>query len=206
VAGLFIMNWDVIITALITAGGMYFFPEMGKFISARFSKTPQERRDESRNLSAKTESEIVKAANDLVAGSMAASKAVAENLLRSNEYLKQEVSELRTENTALEGQIEAIKEARRIREEETKAERDELQAKIKAELIESRDIRIENAEKEKRIGRLEDIVIRQSEYMDTQNTALKRAGIPVPQNGELLESARRLRLTREERERLKAGK
>jgi len=200
------MNWEVIITALITAAGMYFFPELGKFISARFSKTPQERRDESRNLSAKTESEIVKAANDLVTGSMAASKAVAESLLRSNEYLKQEISELRDENALLEGQIEAIKEARRLKEIDLQAEHAEAQVKLKAALIESRDIRIESQEKEKRITRLEDIVIKQSEYMDTQNTAMKAAGISVPQNGELLESARRLKLTREERERLKAGK
>lgn len=159
-------------------------------------------RPEIRNLDAQTESQIVKAANEIAAGSTV----TIANMLRSNEFLKQELSELRGENTKLETQIEAIKEARRVREEETKIERETLEAKIKAELIDSKGIRIENAEKEKRISRLEDIVVRQCEYMDTQNTALKAANIPVPQNGELLESARRLKLTREERERLKAKK
>ena len=186
------MNFENIIVALVTAAGMYFFPEMGKFISARFSKTPQERTDESKNLSAKTEGEIVRAANDLVAGSAAASKVVAENLLRSIEYLKLELSETRAENSKLETEIDTIK-----------LSREDTQVALKAALIESRDIRIENVEKEKRIGRLERAMINQGGYIDTLKTAMIKAGVDVPLNGEVMDSVRRMQLSIEQREALK---
>lgn len=100
-------------------------------------------------------------------------------------------------------EMEAEQETHRIARN---AEIDELKTKIQADLMDTRELRIENLDKEKRVNRLEAIAIRQSEYIDAQNTLLKAAGIPVPLNGELLESARRLKLSREERERLKAGK
>jgi hypothetical protein len=50
------------------------------------------------------------------------------------------------------------------------------------------------------------MVVKQSEYIDMMKTAMQKAGVDVPLNGELLRSAYRLKLSIEERERLKAGK
>ena len=189
------MNWEVIITALITAAGMYLFPELGKVLAARLGKTPQERREENKNLSAKTEGEIVRAANDLVAGSAAASKVVAENLLRSIEYLKLELTEARAENSKLETEIDTIK-----------ISREEARVQLKAQAIESKDTLIENAELKKQVNKLEVMFVKMGKYIDTQNEDMRKAGIPVTQNGELMDSVRRLQLSIEQRERLKAGK
>jgi predicted RNase H-like nuclease (RuvC/YqgF family) len=133
----------------------------------------------------------VKSANEIAAGSTVA----VTNLLRAIEYQKQEVAELIAKNDKLEADIENIKEARK-----------ESQANLTAALIESRDIRIDNVEKEKRIGKLERGMINQGKYIDTLKTAMQEAGLPVPLNGEVMDSVRNMQLSIEERERLKAGK
>jgi TolA-binding protein len=73
-------------------------------------------------------------------------KAVAAATRLNDEYQEQ-VKELR-------GEIEAIKEARRLREIETQNERDELQARIKAELIETRNMRADYLEHKKEVADL----------------------------------------------------
>ena len=185
------MDWNTIITILVTAIATHFFPEVGKFISARFSKTPQERKDESKHLSAKTESEIVKSANEIAAGSTVA----VTNLLRAIEYLKLELVDARSENAKLEADVSAIKKSR-----------EESQANLTAALIESKDIRIDNIEKGKRIDQLERGMVNQGKYIDTLKTAMQKADIPVPLNGEVMDSVHRMQLSIEQRERLKAGK
>ena len=167
------MNWELVITALITAVCTAITP----ILIARYSKNKAER-----------ESGLV--SDYLNIADMTGAQ------------LERKINQV----DRLEKEIEAIKEARRKREEETRAEREELEAKIKAELIDSRDIRIENAEKEKRIARLERAMISQGKYIDTLKTAMQKAEIPVPLNGEVMDSVRRMQLSIEERERLKAGK
>ena len=110
------------------------------------------------------------------------------------------------ERDALEKRIDAMEAEQEIHRINRDAEIAELKARIQSDLHDTRELRIEYAEKEKRITKLENMVVKQSEYIDNMNTAMKAANIPVPQNGELLRSAHRLRLSIEERERLKAGK
>jgi len=182
------MGWTLIIVTLISAVAGSI---LGPVLSARLSKTPQERKDESRNLSAKTESEITKAAKEIADGSTVA----VTNLLRSIEYLKLELGEARAENIKLEGEIDTIKTSR-----------EESQANLTAALIDSREIRADNAEKEKRITKLEKMIVNQGKYLDTVKTAAQEAGIKVPLNGEVMDSVRKMQFSIEERERLKAGK
>lgn len=102
--------------------------------------------------------------------------------------------------------LEAKIDAQDVEIETIKESREESKVKLKAALIESRDIRTDNAEKEKRITKLESMIVKQSEYIDEMKNAMQAANISVPLNGELLRSAYRLKLSIEERERLKAGK
>lgn len=106
----------------------------------------------------------------------------------------------------LEAEIATIKAARVKREEQLEHEHDETQARLKAALIESRDIRADNAEAQKQIIKLENTVIKMGKYIDTIKTSMQAANIEVPLNGELMDSVRRLQLSVEQRERLKAGK
>lgn len=112
-----------LITALISS----LTGALAAILVARYSKTHDERRGESRNLSAKTESEIVKAANDIAAGSTVA----VTNLLRSIEYLKQELAEVKAENTTLE----TLRTARDARI-------DELEKKQEHDLKETNELRL----------------------------------------------------------------
>ena len=98
-------------------------------------------------------------------------------------------------------------EAKRIeREKETEAERAELQARIQSELHDAKMLRIEDAEKGQRIDKLEKMIVNQGKYIDTIKTAAQKAGIEVPLNGEVMDSVRKMQLSIEERERLKASK
>jgi hypothetical protein len=99
--------------------------------------------------------------------------------------------------------MEAEQEAHRVARN---AEIDELKVKIQSDLMETRNLRADYADAQKRIQKLEDMAIRQSEYIDVMKTAMQNANIPIPLNGELLESARRLRLSREEMQRLRGEK
>ena len=110
------------------------------------------------------------------------------------------------ERDALEKRIDAMEAEQEIHRMARDAELSELKTRIQSDLLDTRQLRVDHAEKEKRINKLELMIVKQSEYIDAMNTAMKAAGIPVPQNGELLRSAHRLRLSIEERERLKAGK
>lgn len=114
--------YKYIITAFVAAITAALTP----VLIARFSKTHAERKDESRHLSAQTESEIVKTAISLAAGSTVP----FENLLRTVEYLKQELKEVKAENALLE---------------KTRAERDaridELEAKQELDLKETNELR-----------------------------------------------------------------
>ena len=122
-----------------------------------------------------------------------------------------EVSEKKIEgqNKKIEEQaveIEAIKESRKQNEIKFKAERDALEVRIQSDLMDSKNIRVENAELQKQVNQLESKFIRMAKYIDRQNEDMKKAGIPVTQNGELMDSVRRLQLSIEERAKLKAGK
>lgn len=118
---------DEISKHLITALVSSLTGALAAILVARYSKTHEERKGESRHLSAKTESDIAKAASDIAAGSTVA----VTNLLRSIEYLKQELAEVRAENVALE----------KIRtERDTRI--DELEAKQELDLKETTELRV----------------------------------------------------------------
>jgi hypothetical protein len=155
---------------------------------ARFSKTPTERKGESKSLDAKTENEIAKAAESIAAGSTA----TITNLLRDIEYQRREVAEARKE-------IDTIVEARRLRDIETQKERDELKARIQSDLIETEGLR-------RQVVKLEDLAIKTGEYVDRILAEAKEKGWSIPLNGELWDSVRRLKLSVEERRRLAGGK
>jgi hypothetical protein len=112
----------------------------------------------------------------------------------------------------LEVEIEAIKKARTERDIETQKERDELKARIQADLMETEKLRNEYAklsneheQAQKQIVKLEDLAIKMGEYVDGIITAMKEGKEP-PLNGELLESVHRLKLSVEERRKLAGGK
>lgn len=106
----------------------------------------------------------------------------------------------------LESKIEAIQEARKKREIEIQSEHDELKVRIQSDLMETRELRADYASAQKRIIKLEDMVIKLSEYADTMKNAMQKAEIPVPLNGELMESVYKLKLQREEIKRLRGDK
>jgi hypothetical protein len=115
----------------------------------------------------------------------------------------------------LEKEIEAIKEARRLREIELAKERDELNARIKSELIDSKQIRADNVKLQKRVIELEaESASKEQHMVKMENTVLTLAkyvnaldkGEPLPKLNGLLESVEKMKLAREERERLKGGK
>lgn len=100
--------YKYIITAFVAAITAALTP----VLISRFSKTHEERKGESRHLSAQTESEIVKTAISLAAGSTVP----FENLLRTVEYLKQELAEVKAENVTLEAKQELdLKETNELR-------------------------------------------------------------------------------------------
>ncbi len=101
----------------------------------------------------------------------------------------------------LEKEIDAIKEARAKREIESQAERDELKVKIQSDLIETREIRMQYLEAQKRIAKLEDSLLLAVKYID----AIDKGESPPQLNG-LLDSVRKMKLTREQQDLLKAGK
>jgi len=117
---------DEIIKYLLTALVAAITAALTPILIARYSKTHEERKNESRSLSVKTESDIAKAANDIAAGSTVA----VTNLLKSIEYLKLEIKEVRDENTALE----ALRTERDARI-------DELEAKQEHDLKETNELR-----------------------------------------------------------------
>jgi hypothetical protein len=106
----------------------------------------------------------------------------------------------------LEVEIEAIKKARAERDIETQKERDELKARIQADLIETTRLRNEHAQAQGQIVKLEDMVIKMGDYIDKMKTAMQDANIPVPLNGELLDTVEKLKLSVEERRKLAGGK
>lgn len=110
------------------------------------------------------------------------------------------------ERDNLTKRIDAMEAEQEIHRIARNQEIDELKARIQSDLMDTKELRAEHAEKEKRINKLEMMVVKQSEYIDAQNTLLKEAGIPVPLNGELLRSAHRLKLSIQEREQLKGKK
>ena len=113
-------------------------------------------------------------------------------------------TELRLQDT--EGRLREA-EARRIeRERETEAERAELQARIQSELHDAKLLKIADAEKGQRIDKLERAMVNQGGYIDKLKTAMQAADIPVPLNGEVMDSVRRMQLSIAEREALKGGK
>jgi hypothetical protein len=157
---------------------------VGSVLIARLSKTPTERKGESRSLDAKTEGDIAKAAESIAAGNTT----TIANMLRENEYWKLETAEARIE-------IDAITEARRVRDIETQKERDELKARIQADLMETEGLR-------KQVVKLEDLAIRTGEYVDRILAEAKANGWKLPMNGELWDSVRKLKLSVEERRKL----
>jgi hypothetical protein len=175
--------FEFVVTALVGALGGALTP----ILVARFSKTAAERRGESLSLDAKTESEITKAAESIASGNTI----TIANMLRENEYWKLETAESRKE-------IDAITEARRIRDIETQKERNELQARITSDLIETENLR-------KQVVKLEDLAIKTGEYVDRILEKAKENGWNIPLNGELMDSVRRLKLSAEQRRKL-AGK
>jgi hypothetical protein len=160
---------------------------LAPILIARYSKTKPEREGERKSLDAKTESEITKAAESIASGNTI----TIANMLRENEYWKQEVTEARAE-------IDKIVEARRVRDIETQKERETLQARIQSDLIETEGLR-------KQVVKLEDLAIKTGEYVDRILAEAKANGWKLPMNGELWDSVRKLKLSIEERRRL-AGK
>jgi hypothetical protein len=168
---------------------------LAPILIARYSKTKPEREGERKSLDAKTESEITKAAESIASGNTI----TIANMLRENEYWKKEVAEARVE-------IDAITESRRVRDIETQKEREELKARIMADQIETDRLRGEAAQAQAQIIKLEDMAIKMGVYVDKMKTAMQDANIPVPLNGEILDSVRKLKLSVEERRRLAGGK
>jgi len=72
----------------------------------------------------------------------------------------------------------------------------ELEKKQKKDLQETASLRNDYANAQRRIIHLEDMVITIGEYADVLKQALQQANIPVPVNGELMESVHRLKLQR----------
>jgi hypothetical protein len=96
----------------------------------------------------------------------------------------------------LESEIEAIKDARSKRDIESQKERDELKVRIQSDMMETQRLRNDYAQAKKQIIKLEDMAIKLGEYVDKMKTAMQAANIPVPLNGELLDSVLRLKAAR----------
>jgi chromosome segregation ATPase len=79
-------------------------------------------------------------------------------------------------------------------------------AKYQQDLEETQRLRNDYANSQKQIIKLEDLAISLGEYVDKIKTAVQKAGIDLPLNGELLDSVMRLKFSREERRRLLGDK
>lgn len=107
---------------------------------------------------------------------------------RHIEDLQSQIDNLVYQNeTLVAKQIETAKKLK---------ETDEKQAK---DLEETRRLRNDYAVAQKQIVSLEDLVIRAGDYIDKMKTAMQKAGIELPLNGELLESVLRLKAERAQR-------
>ncbi len=170
------MNWEALLNGAVGAGAIgVIYKVLDYYLSRNKSKA------ETKHLDAQTESEISKAADAIAEGSTAA----ITNLLRSIEFQKAE--------------IEIIKEARRVRDIETQKERDELKARIQADLIETQRLRNEHATQQKQMLRVEDLAIRAGEYIDKIVNVMKENKMDIPLNGELMDSVSRLKAERASR-------
>ncbi len=214
---------------LLVAGMIGVFTQV---VIARYSKSRSQQAGEERSLDAQTENSIAKTAREIADGSTVA----IANLIRSVEFQRQEITALQTKNDALESEIEQIRKSREethkerdglrvecvtlktaIEEIKSKSiqESDELKAKVKSELIDSKQVRADNvvfqkrileletesASKEQRVTKLENTALTLAEYID----ALDK-GLPPPKMNGMLDSVRKMKLTREQQDLLKAGK
>lgn len=76
----------------------------------------------------------------------------------------------------------------------------ELKARIQADVMETGKLRNDYATAQKRIIKLEDLVISAGEYIDKIKTAVQSIpGVELPMNGELLDSVMRLKAERAQR-------
>lgn len=141
-------------------------------LTSRLSKSKREQEGEAKSLDAKTEFDISQSADAIANGS----KVAIENLLRSVEFMRQEV--------------DTHRELRILRDKEIS----ELKERIQKDTEETRGLRNDYALAQKRIINLEDMIIKVSEYADTLKTSMQKAEIPVPLNGELMESVHRLKM------------
>jgi hypothetical protein len=186
------MNWEVILTALVGFAAGSVTPIVLHFLNRR-------------NLTNQTNADVM---SKIATGGGVAVTAVIQilnELQEDNAQLRLELSRLRTEQFEARTEIDAITESRRIRDIETQIERDELKARIQADLMETQKLSDENTQLQSQVTKLEDLAIKTGLNFDKLVVAIKEKGIDIPINGEVLESVRRFRLSVEERRRL-AGK
>jgi hypothetical protein len=145
------------------------------------------------------------AAKVIVEGGVQAVKMMKDILAdydRTNDEQADEIDKLKKDvEAAAEGRAERIKRISEL--EEAQVSRDavisELERKIKQDMSETQKLRNDYAVAQKQIISLEDLVIRAGDYIDKMKTAMQKAGIELPLNGELLESVLRLKAERAQR-------
>jgi regulator of replication initiation timing len=180
--GIILMNWEVILTALVGFAAGSVTPIVLHFLNRR-------------NLTNQTNADVM---NKIATGGGAAVTAVIQilnELQEDNAQLRLELSRLRTEQFEARTEIDAITESRRLRDIETQKERDELKQRIQSDVIETEGLR-------QQVVKLEALAIKTGEYMDRVVVEAKANGWKLPMNGELWESVQRLRLSVEERRKL----
>jgi hypothetical protein len=182
------MNLEIWLPLLIALAA--WIPKILELIAAR--KTQQ----------SQTELNNAQVVNTIMDGG---SKGVTAAISLLNEYQESNLA-LKVEVADLKSEIDKIKAASQKRAIETQAERNELKARIQADLMETDKLRLEYEQAQKQIVKLEDMAIKMGDYIDKMKTAMQEANIHVPLNGELLESVHRLKLSVEERRKLAGGK
>lgn len=104
-----------------------------------------------------------------------------------------------------EGRIKQIAELEESKEDLEAAlitlqnQQRDIETKYQKDLEETQKLRGDYATAQKRIIGLEELVIRAGDYIVTMKDAMQKAGIPLPLNGELLESVLRLKAERAQR-------
>lgn len=202
---------------LLVVGGA-FLKDLGQALIVRLSKTKAEREGENKKLDAQTELDISKSAQAIADGSTVA----VTNLLRSVEYMKQELvdakdkrlkreEEILAERAAFNNEIAALHRSIEDGFLETKVLKktiDDLNAKQAVDIQETQKLRNDYAiaqaqiiKQQEQITHHEGLIVGLGEYVDAQNKAMEGANIKVEVNGKfkkLLESVYRLRLERKQ--------
>ena len=178
------MNWEIWVPFLIAIAA--WIPKLWEIVGNR-NKTKAETKliasEEGENISKAAETAV----NVLL-------QALTFNQSENKNYQARVVAleENQDRNTKL------IKELTSHRDERD-AQLASLQAQITKDVEETQRLRNDYAVAQKQIVRLEELVIGAGDYIETMKSAMIKANIPLPLNGELLESVMRLKVERAQR-------